>query len=133
MQFTSFSFLACLAVLLIVYYLIPKKTQWILLLVASYGFYLLAGLKYLAFILFTTATTYLAGRIIGVRLDKQDEYLAQHKADMSRDDRKAYKAKVKSINRIYMVAALALNFGILAVCKAVLVEPFRTAANAGSG
>ena len=131
MQFTSFSFLACLAVLLIVYYLIPKKTQWILLLVTSYGFYLLAGIKYLAFILFTTVTTYLSGRIIGQRLDKQDAYLAAHKADMSRDDRKAYKAKVKSVNRIYMIVALVLNFGILAVCKAVLVEPFRAAANAG--
>ena len=131
MQFTSFSFLACLAVLLIVYYLIPKKTQWILLLAASYGFYLLAGIKYLAFILFTTATTYLSGQIIGARLDKQDVYLAAHKAELSRDDRKAYKNKVKGINRIYMITCLALNFGVLAVCKVLLVDPFKTAAAGG--
>ena len=131
MQFTSFSFLACLAALLIVYYLIPKKTQWILLLIASYGFYIVAGVKYLAFILFTTATTYLAGLFIGKRLEKQDAYLAAHKAEMSREDRKEYKAKVKDGNRLFMIGALVLNFGVLAVCKALLLEPIRVAATGG--
>ena len=124
MQFTSFSFLACLAVLFVVYYLIPKKTQWILLLVASYGFYAFAGIEYLAFILFTTVTTYLAAHLIGHRLEKQDAYLAENKQTMSRDERKAYKAKIKQSNRVFMVLALVLNFALLAVCKVVLVAPF---------
>ena len=132
MQFTSFSFLACLAVLLLVYYLIPKKGQWMLLLAASYGFYLFAGIEYLGFILLTTVTTYLAAHLIGRRLEKQDAYLAANKAAMSRDDRKAYKAKVKQGNRVWMILALVVNFAVLFVCKAVLVEPFKALA-AGTG
>ena len=132
MQFTSFHFLACIGLLLLVYYLIPKKTQWILLLVASYGFYLAAGTEYLAFILFTTATTYLAAYFMGKRLEQQDVYLAQNKATMSREERKQFKANIKQGNRIYMVICLILNFALLAVCKACLVEPFRTAAKGGA-
>ena len=128
MQFTSFSFLACLAVLLVVYYLIPKKTQWILLLIASYGFYALAGIEYLAFILFSTITTYFAAYLIGRRLSKQDAFLAENKQTMSRDERKAYKAKIKQGNRVFMILCLVLNFALLALCKVVLVAPFKTMA-----
>ena len=128
MQFTSFGFLACFGVLLTVYYLIPKKAQWVLLLAASYGFYLLGGLQSLGFILLTTLTTYLAGCFIGRRLELQDAYPAENKQTMSRDERKDYKAKVKSGNRVYMIACLVINFAVLAVCKALLIEPFRTLA-----
>lgn len=123
MQFTSFGFLACLAVLLVVYYLIPKKTQWILLLAASYAFYLMAGIEYLFFILFTTLTTYLAARWMGMHLARQDAYLAENKASMSREERKEYKAAVKKRNRVCMILCLVVNFVILFVCKACLLSP----------
>ena len=132
MQFTSFTFLLFAALLLTVYYIIPGKWQWPLLLIASYVFYLWAGTDYLFFILFTTVTTYGAACIIGRNLVKRDEYLAAHKAELSREDKKACKAKVKSTNRIWLLVCLVTNFGILAVCKACLIEPFRTMANGGS-
>ncbi len=123
MQFTSFGFLAAIALLLVVYYLIPKKTQWVLLLVASYAFYLLAGIEYLFFILFTTVSTYLAAYAMGRRLEKQDAYLAENKASMSREERKDYKASVKKGNRVFMILCLVANFAILFVCKACLLKP----------
>ena len=43
MLFASYGFIAFIAILFIVYYLIPKKYQWMLLLLASYVFYLFAG------------------------------------------------------------------------------------------
>lgn len=132
MQFTSVSFLLFAAVLLIVYYLIPKKGQWILLLAASYFFYLWAGTEYLVFILFTTLTTYGATVLIDRQLCRQDAYLGENKASMSREARKEYKAKVKKRNRVWMVLCLVLNFAILAVCKACLIEPLRTLAGGGS-
>ena len=52
MSFTSIDFLAFFGILIILYYALPKKIQWIVLLVASYTFYTLAGLKYIGFILF---------------------------------------------------------------------------------
>ena len=129
MQFTSVTFLLFAAALLLIYYLIPKKGQWMLLLAASYIFYLCAGIKYLAFILLTTATTYAAARIIGERLFKQNEYIAQNKATMPLEERKKYKNKVKNQNRVWLIACLVINFGVLAVCKGLLIEPFRTMAS----
>lgn len=131
MQFTSVGFLLFAACLLLVYYLIPRKGQWILLLAASYLFYLWAGTQYLFFILFTTLSTWASARWIGNEQIKQDAYLAAHKADMSREEKKAYKAAVKKRCRVPLVLCLILNFGILAVCKCCLTDPFYTAAQTG--
>ena len=132
MQFTSFSFALFAAVLLVVYYLIPKKGQWILLLAASYIFYLCAGVEYLAFIAFTTISTYAASRLMDANLEKQKAYLTENKAILSREEKKEYKAGIKKKNRVCMISCLVLNFGILAVCKACLIEPFATLASGGS-
>ena len=131
MQFTSFNFFLFAAALLLVYYLIPGKAQWALLLIASYLFYLWAGVSYLAFLLFTTLTTYAATRIIDSRLQRQDQYLSENKTALTREQRKAYKAGVKRSNRILLVGCLTVNFAILAVCKLCLIEPVRTAARTG--
>jgi len=93
MQFTSISFLAFAGLLLLIYYIVPKKLQWVILLIASYIFYLSAGLEYLFFIVFTTITTYIASRIIDSRLAKQKLYLAEHKEELSREEKKEYKDK----------------------------------------
>ena len=50
MLFTSSQFIAFMAVVLLAYYLVPKKAQWPLLLVASYIFYWCASPWYLLFI-----------------------------------------------------------------------------------
>ena len=132
MAFTSFSFLLFAAAVIAVYYLVPKKLQWWVLLVASYLFYFTAGLEYLAFILLTTVTTYFTARHMGAALAVQDAYLAEHKKELSREEKKEYKARVKAANRKWMIACLLVNFGLLAICKAALVEPFRALMN-GTG
>jgi len=132
MQITSFGFLLFAAVLLVLYYLIPKRGQWILLLAASYCFYLWAGIEYLGFILLTTLSTYAATMAMAAMQDKQAKYLEENKASLSREERKACKAKVKRVTRIYLIVCLVLNFGVLAVCKALLIEPFKAAASAGT-
>ena len=48
MLFTSYEFIAFLGGLFILYYLIPKKFQWILLLAGSVVFYAWAGIRFLA-------------------------------------------------------------------------------------
>lgn len=127
MQLTSFHFLLFAALVLTAYYCIPKKGRWALLLAASCVFYLAAGTEFLFFILLTTVTTYAAARLIGKRLDRQNEYLAAHKADMSREERKEYKANVKKGCRVFMLICLIVNFGVLFFCKGALIEPLRSA------
>ena len=51
MLFTSYGFIAFVAVVLFLYYVVPKKAQWMLLLAASYFFYAFSGLWNFAIIL----------------------------------------------------------------------------------
>ena len=58
MIFTSYEFILFLIIVFVLYYIIPKKFQWVLLLIASYVFYAYAGVGFLAYILTTTVSTY---------------------------------------------------------------------------
>ena len=99
MSFTSFSFLLYIGIALALYYIIPRRGQWVLLLMASCGFYLYSGLDNFSFIFLTTASTYGTARIV----DRTQALF----------DRK--KAKQKSKKWIWL--CLSLNFGLLAICK----------------
>ena len=132
MQFTSLTFILFLSILILAYYLLPRKCQWVVLLVASYIFYIFAGVKYLIFILFTTITTYLVTIFMDRNNKKKDAYLAEHKKEMSKDEKKAFKHKVKVKNRVWFIITIAANFGILFFCKACLVDPLNTALSTGT-
>ena len=86
MAFTSFSFLLFAAAVIAAYYLVPQRWQWWVLLIASYAFYVTAGPEYLVFILLTTVSTYFTARKMGKALEIQDQYLAAHKKELSRDE-----------------------------------------------
>ena len=117
MLFTSYEFLAFLAFLFLIYYIVPKKTQWMLLLAASYIFYALADLRYLVFIATTTVSAYIASRLMGRVSSKETAYFEEKAEALSKDERKAYKANCKKRRFSILVTALLLNFGILAVLK----------------
>lgn len=93
MLFTSYEFLAFLAAVFLLYYLLPKKCQWIVLLVSSYAFYALAGIEYLAFIAFTTVSSFIATRLMGRVTKREREYLAERGDTLDKDAKKAYKSR----------------------------------------
>lgn len=117
MAFTSFNFLVFIAAVVGAYYITPIKIRWITLLAASYAFYLISSPKTFVFILFTTIITFFGGRYIGRQNDWQKAYLAEHKDEMSRDDKKALKAEVQKKKRKIAAIILIANFGVLAVLK----------------
>ncbi len=116
MLFTSYEFIGFIMLCFLLYYLIPRRFQWILLLLASYAFYFYAGTWYPLFILVTTVTTYLTGRTLGLINDEKDAYIAGH-GNMSRDEKKKYKASMAGKSKRYMLLCLIFNLGILAVLK----------------
>ena len=132
MSLTSVSFLLFAAVLLALYYCVPKKLQWAVLLAGSWGFYLAAGWRYVLFMAVTALSTYTATRIMGGRLHRQEQYLKENRTSLSREEKKAYKAKVRSGNRLWLTACLTLNFGMLFLCKAALTEPVRSLVQGGN-
>jgi alginate O-acetyltransferase complex protein AlgI len=117
MIFTSYEFILFIIILFLVYYIIPNKFQWLLLLLASYIFYSFAGIKLLVYIIATTVTTYVISR----RMDKiqiiQAEYIRTNKEQLTRQERKAYKAAMKAKQRKWLILCLILNMGMLAIIK----------------
>lgn len=101
MTFVSVEFVLFAAVLLLLYYTLPRKMQWGLLLIASLGFYLLADVRYLLFLLFTIGTTYGFARWM--------------------------EGKDKKKRKPFLIACLALNFTVLFFCKGMLLAPLRKA------
>ena len=117
MLFTSYGFIAFLCILFPVYYLVPKKAQWAILLAGSYFFYAFAGLDCLGFILFTTLSAYIIARLMGRLTRKESAYLEKNRDTLDKEDRKKYKARVKKQRFYILLIGLVLNFGILAVIK----------------
>ena len=118
MSYTSFGFLIFVCITVLIYFLFPaKKYQWVILLLASYSFYLFAGYKYIFFIVFTTLTTYGAALLIDQTLKKQKLTLKEHKADWDKAQKKVFKAKNKAKMRLMMIAMVVINLGILAFLK----------------
>lgn len=120
-MFISYTFIAFLLILFVLYYLIPKKGQWILLLAANFLFYYSAGKWYPVFILITSATVYGAGRMMEYCNGELESYLNKIKAGElpkpSREEKKAYKQKINQKKKRWMLLCLLLNLGILAVLK----------------
>jgi len=65
MLFNSFQFLLFFPTIIIIYFLIPVKYRWILLLAGSYYFYMCWKVEYIFLILFSTIIDYVVGLQMG--------------------------------------------------------------------
>ena len=117
MLFTSYGFIAFLCLLFLLYYCLPRRWQWGLLLVGSYVFYAFAGWECLIFIGVTTLTAYGIARLMARNAAREGDYLAAHREQMDKDARKAYKAREKKRRFRILCVGLLIGFGILAVLK----------------
>lgn len=115
MLLVSYEFGLFLILLTVVYYLLPGRFQWILLLAASCLFYLCGGPLYILYPLITTITTWMLARRMGrISADARQYVKAQ---GFDREQKKAYNRTVKSRRKRLLLLGLFLNFGILAVLK----------------
>ncbi len=64
MLFNSLSFLIFFPIVLLIYFVIPKKIRYIWLLVTSYFFYMCWNAQYALLLLFSTVVTYLSGLLL---------------------------------------------------------------------
>lgn len=117
MQFTSYGFILFLALIFAAYFLAPKKWQWVTLLVGSYIFYAFAGVECLVFIGFTTLFSYVISRLMERALNRENDYVSANRDTLSKEERKAYRARSKKKRFHILLWGLVLNFGILAVLK----------------
>lgn len=115
MNLFSLEFVILLCILLIAYYVLPKKVQWICLLTASIIFYAYSGITNLAFIGITSLTTWLAG----IMMSRFAEQFRRTKKipEITKEQRKERKALMVRKKRVVLLITLFLNFGILAYLK----------------
>ncbi len=64
MSFNSLEFAIFLPIVFIVYWAVPQRARWVVLLISSYYFYMSWNAAYVVLILFTTAVSYTAGWLI---------------------------------------------------------------------
>ena len=120
-MFTSYEFAGFLAAVFVLYYVIPRRFQWMLLLAASLLFYFYAGKSYLVFIFLTGITVYASGRWMERYDAELERYIQEIRSGgipkPSREEKKAYKKKINGKKKRVMLLCLFLNIGILAVLK----------------
>lgn len=116
MSFVNLYFAIFVAICLIVYYLVPSKYRWIVLLTASYVFYSFAGIKYIVYICVTTISVYFVSVLIDDSKEYQSLYLKEH-TELSRDEKKLYKKTAKKKQFYFLLIALFINLLILSYFK----------------
>lgn len=88
MLFNSLQFIIFFPIVVALYFIISPKYRWILLLIASYYFYMCWNYKYIVLIAFSTIIDYISGILI-------------------------YKSKKKAVRTIFLIASLTTNLGLL--------------------
>ena len=118
MALTSVPFAIFAIITGILYFAFPKREyRWVILLISGCFFYVYNSFQYTAFILITILTIYLAAnRMAAITADTKAAVKA-HKADWSKEERKAFKEASGKKRKRILAAALILNFGILFLLK----------------
>lgn len=117
MSFISLYFLLFVAVVITVYFVTPKRFRWIVLLVASYIFYLVNDLRAVAFIVLTTLSTYLATRLMKSWTEKQKNLFSEKDQEWLDANKKDFQKQLKKKKKLLLIFTLLFNFGILFMLK----------------
>ena len=108
MSYISFGFAGFLLASLILYGICPKKFRWIVLLLFSCGYYFCGGIRAMAYLAFTTLTTWAAGLIL--------DHLNGRRKEIPKSDKDALDG-IKKWKQITVAVTLVLNFGMLWMLK----------------
>jgi D-alanyl-lipoteichoic acid acyltransferase DltB (MBOAT superfamily) len=113
----SLTILLFIVCTVLIYYLVPKKAQWIVLLVSSLVFYIVSSTWGILFVLLTSLTVYISAMWMTNVRKTQKAYIKENKEFLSSDEKKSIKAKANKKRKKIMIATLLLNFGVLCVFK----------------
>lgn len=113
MTYNTLIFAAFLLVTLLLYFIVPKRARWAVLLTASFAFYIFNGSFLVAFILVTTLSVYLCARLLG----RLGDDFKKAKAGLDKEEKKRLKAKTVKKKKWVVVLALVINFGLLFFLK----------------
>jgi D-alanyl-lipoteichoic acid acyltransferase DltB (MBOAT superfamily) len=115
----SITFLLFLAVMIPLYFLLPRRHQWVILLAGSLLFYAFSGLQNLLVLLALTTITYTFGRLLGRSIKHQNATLHAHRADGSWDKptRRAFRDQCERRRKGLLTVGIVLDLALLAAFK----------------
>ena len=113
MSYTAFTFIIFMIVTGLLYFLMPRRARWGVLLAASYIFYFLSSKLLLFSLLATTVSVYLSGLALG-RINAQFNLA---KKTVPKEEKKALRQKTASRKKLVVFLAVLFNFGLLLFFK----------------
>lgn len=131
MQLLSYYFVLLWVISFALYYLVPKRMQWRILLVAGIVFYMIGLRGIPVSLLVTCATTYACGICLKKSIVSQRETLANcTDKEIKKEIKHGFEKKRKLVQILYFV----LNLGLLVFCKYTVVAlPFLKAWDTPTG
>ena len=113
MVFTTLRFIVFMMVVFTLYYIIPKKKQWVLLLIASYIFYFNASFIFPLVLFAVTVVTYVFAVTVDKSYEERDEYLGRMK-HLSREEKEKYRESIsQKLKPLFIILLFLL---ILTLC-----------------
>ncbi|MDO5154567.1 MAG: MBOAT family O-acyltransferase [Eubacteriales bacterium] len=109
MLVTSYLFLAFFVVTLLLYYIVQKNMQWVVLLVASFIFYAYAGIAYVAIVGLTAGVVYGIANLMQKNLDEQERLIK----DADRKAARKIKSSKKRERKKLLILSLCMIIGVL--------------------
>ena len=114
----SLKFIVFVTLAVLLYYLVPKKCQWMVLLFFSIIFYYISGGLYAGvFIVITITTTFLGARTMDRISRKASLAIKTSETPLSRDEKKAIRAGARAKRHKVFLITLLINLGMLIVLK----------------
>ncbi len=114
MTINSLNFIVFVAIVCLLYFVVPKKAKWVVLLLSSYVFYWLCSNLLIIYMIITTISIYVLTLKMG---DINSETKELCKKEQDRKVKKQLKHKAKTKNKWLVFTAILLNFGILIALK----------------
>lgn len=122
MQLISYSFVILWVISFALYYLVPGKMQWYVLLAASFLFYMIGLKGFPLNLLLTGLTTYGCGMYLRANLEREK---AGVKLCTDKESKKAFKAAFLKKRKRVQIVFFLFNIGLLVFYKyAVIALPF---------
>ena len=113
MSYTAFTFIIFMLVTMLLYFIMPRRARWGVLLAASYLFYFLSSKLLVFSLLATTVSVYLSGLALG-RINTQF-HLAKRQCQRKRKRHCGRKRQARK--KLVVFLAVLFNFGLLLFFK----------------
>ncbi len=113
MSIISLQFLVFVLGVILCYFIVPKKWQWVVLFIANILFYVSFGLKYIGYILFTSVVTYWTA----LKLDKISKEGKESIVVAAQEVKKSVRVKIIDLRGRICKFSIILAVGIWVVVK----------------